>query len=78
MSKYHHLNKISDHVYIPNRIKGNVETFALYMGLFNERDKLKSFLLSNGIEVKIHYPIPLHKQKAANNNCLFSLSIKRD
>ncbi len=71
----YHLNKISDHVQIPLRIKANVETFALYMGLFNERDKLKEFLLSNNIEVKIHYPIPLHKQKAAKNNCLFSYDL---
>ena len=33
------------------------------MARFKKRDKLKSYLIRNGIEVKIHYPIPLHLQK---------------
>ncbi len=58
------LSKISQ-VEIPDREKNNKETFALYMAKFKKRDKLKSYLIKNGIEVKIHYPIPLHLQKAA-------------
>ena len=38
-----------------------VETFAHYMGLFEKRDELKQHLISNNIEVKKHYPLPLHK-----------------
>ncbi len=56
------LSKIK-YVKIPKRIKNNTETFALYMAKFKRRDKLKSYLFKNGIEVKIHYPIPLHLQK---------------
>ena len=52
-------------VSLPERKKDNKETFALYMARFKKRDKLKSYLVRNGIEVKIHYPIPLHLQKAA-------------
>jgi len=33
------------------------------MARFKKRDKLKKFLEKNKIEVKIHYPIPLHLQK---------------
>jgi dTDP-4-amino-4,6-dideoxygalactose transaminase len=29
------------------------------------RDELKKFLLDNGVDTKIHYPIPIHFQKAA-------------
>lgn len=29
------------------------------------RDKLHDFLIANGVEVKIHYPVPIHMQKAA-------------
>ena len=29
-----------------------------------KRDKLKEYLLKNGIQTEIHYPIPPHKQKA--------------
>lgn len=30
-----------------------------------DRDRLQEYLLKNGIETKIHYPIPIHMQKAA-------------
>ena len=33
------------------------------MATFKKRDKLKKFLIKNKIEVKIHYPKPLHLQK---------------
>ena len=33
------------------------------MARFKKRDELKSYLIKNGIDVKIHYPIPLHLQK---------------
>lgn len=58
-------------VRVPARMKGHTETFALYMALFENRDALKNFLIERGIEVKIHYPVPLHKQQAAKNNCKF-------
>ena len=29
------------------------------------RDKLKKFLLKNGVETSIHYPVPIHLQPAA-------------
>ncbi len=50
---------------VPKRENKNIETFALYMARFKKRDKLKKYLIKNGIEVKIHYPIPLHLQKAS-------------
>lgn len=31
-----------------------------------KRDQLKEFLLTNGIDTKIHYPIPIHLQKSAS------------
>ena len=39
--------------------KGNAE---VYSGLLN---KLKKFLVDNGIDAKVHYPIPMHLQPAA-------------
>ena len=30
----------------------------------HERDRLQSYLLDNGIQTVVHYPIPLHRQKA--------------
>ncbi len=30
-----------------------------------DRDRLQEYLLKNGVETKVHYPIPIHLQKAA-------------
>ena len=60
------LSKIKQ-IKIPQRKKNYLETFALYMICFKQRDKLKKYLLKNGIEVKIHYPVPLHLQKASKS-----------
>ena len=57
--------KITNFVKIPERKKKFKETFALYMILCKDRDNLKKFLEKKKIEVKVHYPIPLHLQKAA-------------
>ena len=65
------LKQLDQFVHVPERINGNKETFALYMALFERRDELKKYLIDNDIEVKIHYPIPLHKQKAAQKGCVF-------
>lgn len=38
--------------------------YHLYVIRCNNRDKLQKYLISNGISTGIHYPIPLHLQKA--------------
>ena len=60
-----------DEVRVPRRLAGHVETFALYMVLAERRDELLKFLSTRGIEAKVHYPIPLHMQEAAQTNCKF-------
>jgi dTDP-3-amino-2,3,6-trideoxy-4-keto-D-glucose/dTDP-3-amino-3,4,6-trideoxy-alpha-D-glucose/dTDP-2,6-dideoxy-D-kanosamine transaminase len=42
-----------------------VEAQQLYMASFQHRESLLRFLISRGIEAKVHYPVPLHLQKAA-------------
>ena len=61
------LSKIKE-IKIPVRIKDYRETFALYMACFKDRNKLQKFLLKNNIEVKVHYPVPLHLQAPAKKN----------
>ncbi len=63
----HLLSDLAPNVVLPFRPKGYVETFALYMCLVKNRDKLLKYLMKNNIEAKIHYPLPLNKQKAAKN-----------
>lgn len=50
---------------VPKREPWNLETFSLYMVLAEKRDLLVEHLNKRDIEVKIHYPIPLHKQVAS-------------
>ena len=61
------LSDLNPNVVLPFRPKGYRETFALYMCLVKNRDKLLKYLLKNKIEAKVHYPVPLNKQKPAKN-----------
>ena len=59
---------LSKFISIPNRPPKYIETFALYMIQCSNRDKLIKYLHKNKIEAKIHYPKPLHLQKAYIEN----------
>ena len=52
-------------VVVPRREPCNPETVSLYMVLVERRDELIGHLAENGVEAKVHYPIPLHLQHAA-------------
>ena len=65
-------NFLKKFITIPQRPSNYFETYALYMILCKKRNQLKSFLESKGVEVKVHYPKPLHLQKAG-----FSLGYKK-
>lgn len=41
--------------------------YQTYMIKAERRDKLMDYLISRGIDVKVHYPIPLHMQRAASD-----------
>jgi dTDP-4-amino-4,6-dideoxygalactose transaminase len=53
---------------VPERTKGMRIVYHLYIVFADKRDELLEFCLSRGIEAKIHYPIPMYKQKALGNN----------
>ncbi len=61
------LSDLYPKVILPKRLKNYVETFALYMGLYKNRQKLIKFLKKRNIECKVHYPLPLHLQKASRS-----------
>ena len=71
------LSSLSSNISIPHRPAGYRETFALYMCLANNRDKLLKYLIENGIEAKIHYPVPLNKQKASKKLNLNQKNFKK-
>ena len=47
------------------RLKHLKEVFHLYHINVNKRDLLQKYLVKNNIDAKVHYPIPIHLQKAA-------------
>ena len=57
------LNKI-ENIAIPYEAPYNKHVYHLYVIRVNNRDKIKEYLQKHGIETGIHYPIPLHLQKA--------------
>lgn len=61
------LIKFSDYIKLPPRRKGIRHVYHLYIFSAQDRDKLLDYLIKNGIEAKVHYPIPLHLQNAAKN-----------
>ena len=50
---------------IPQRFDKIKEVFHIYSFMAEKRDALAQFLQKNGIDAKIHYPIPMHLQPAA-------------
>jgi dTDP-4-amino-4,6-dideoxygalactose transaminase len=61
------LKPLHPHVRTPGRPAGNREAFQLYLCTAERRDELVAYLISRGVEAKVHYPIPIHLQKAAKD-----------
>jgi aminotransferase EvaB len=49
---------------LPRRLPDRQVVFHLYVVFAEDRDRLYQHCRDNGVEVKIHYPIPLYQQKA--------------
>lgn len=56
---------MSKFIRIPRRRPGVRHVYHLYMVRVKRRDELLAYLHRKGVEARIHYPIPLHLQKAA-------------
>ena len=50
---------------IPTRHSGVKQVYHTYVLRVADRDRLHAHLMERGIESKVHYPLPLHLQKAA-------------
>jgi aminotransferase EvaB len=59
------LRYLADRVVVPRRLTENCESYTIYAAFFKDRDGLLQRLRLRGIDAMIHYPIPLHLQKAA-------------
>jgi dTDP-4-amino-4,6-dideoxygalactose transaminase len=60
-------SKIGQYVTTPTVDRKARHVFHVYVIKAKKRDELAEYLLDEGIETKIHYPIPIHLQKAASH-----------
>ncbi len=54
-------------IFVPETIEGAEHVYHLYVVRTRQRDALMKYLLGKGIGCIIHYPVPIHLQKAYAN-----------
>lgn len=59
---FFYLNDIKQ-VRLPQIRNGSQHSFHLFVIQAENRDGLRNYLMKNGVESQIHYPIPIHKQR---------------
>jgi len=52
-------------IIVPKRESDIRQVYHLYSVRCEQRDALKNYLIKNGVDAKIHYPVPMHLQPAA-------------
>lgn len=52
-------------VRLPERANDKQGVFHLYMACYERRDALQQYLQQQGVDAKVHYPVPMHLQPAA-------------
>jgi dTDP-4-amino-4,6-dideoxygalactose transaminase len=55
---------MTEMVIIPNCLENVKHVYHLYVVRVKKRDELMKYLAENGVQSALHYPIPLHLQKA--------------
>ena len=64
--KYDDLLAATPEIRIPDRLIDYRLVYHLYMVFAKNRDELLKYCLKNGVEAKIHYPIPIYLQPAVS------------
>jgi len=76
IAKFYRNNITNPQIQLPIENYGaEGHAYHLFVIRTTKRDKLQKYLSSKGIQTLIHYPIPLHKQKAYTELNHFSLPI---
>lgn len=59
------LSDMVDYISIPPRRSNVKQVYHTYVIQAKDRNKLLAYLAENGIEAKVHYPLPIHLQQAS-------------
>ena len=65
--KYDDLLRSISSIRIPDRLNNYKLVYHLYMVFAKNRDELLKYCLKNGVEAKVHYPIPIYRQPAVSS-----------
>jgi dTDP-4-amino-4,6-dideoxygalactose transaminase len=60
----HYSKRLKDYVKIPFEFNDRIHVYHVYAIRTPQRDQLREYLESKGVSTNIHYPIPVHLQKA--------------
>ncbi len=72
----HYIKNIKNaKIVLPNAGNVNEHVWHVFVIRVTDREKLQSYLLENGIQTLIHYPIPLYKQECYKELAHISLPI---
>lgn len=76
VAQYYNDNIKNDKLILPKWVAIENHVFHLYVIRTNNRDQLQKYLLENGMQTVIHYPMPPHKQEAYKewNNLSFPIT----
>jgi dTDP-4-amino-4,6-dideoxygalactose transaminase len=64
IANYYLQNIKNSNIVLPTVRSGDNHVWHLFVIRTNKRDELQKYLIDNGIQTLIHYPIPPHKQNA--------------
>jgi dTDP-4-amino-4,6-dideoxygalactose transaminase len=73
-----YINGIVGEYHLPNVHPDFLDVYHIFNIRHKKRDKLKDYLLSNGIKTEIHYPVPPHLQKAMKFMSNLSLPVSEE
>jgi len=54
-----------EQITLPPRPDDVIQVYHIYVVRAERRDELQAYLVKNGIDAKVHYPVPMHLQPAA-------------
>jgi len=76
VAKYYIDNIINDKIVLPIVTNWDSNVFHIFPIRTKRRDDFLKYLIDNGVQVVIHYPIPPHKQKCYSqwNNLIFPIT----
>jgi len=75
--KFTLLFKNNSRIIIPQVFNNNSHVWHLYVLRVRNRNKLIEKSLENGVETSIHYPLPIHRQKAYKEHPQFNKKIAK-